>query len=202
MSPLMLWRRFKVFASLWWRLFAWGQSRTAKVVKVLGLAFALIGLPALLKSDLFLNLLLNDRPHIYTVSVGKLIAAVLVAAWALITTALAWERSGVPILIVGDTLEWDQVAYRLTLSCKDKPCDTSVRLLEIVDPTGRNLVPLGRLNLDLVWTHHGGANVHVNANQTESVSVATLKKAVERCYGLPERPTKRIFLFSTVRTFT
>jgi hypothetical protein len=147
------------------------------VVKVLGLAFTVLGIPALLNSNLILTLLLNETPHVYTVSVGKLIAVVLLVAWALITGALAWERSGFPVLIVGDTLNWDNVRYRLTLTCKEKPYDTSVRLLEIVDATGRHIVPPGRMNLDLEWTHHGGrGDVHIKANETETVSVATIRE--------------------------
>src|SRR5215212_2732641 len=135
----MLWRRFRVFISIWWRLFAWGQSRTKKVVTVLGLIFTVIGIPALLNSNLILNLLLNETLHVFTISIGKLIAGVLLVAWALITGAIAWERSGVPILIVGDHLKWDGLRFRLPLEAKDKPCDTSVRLLEIVDITGRHI---------------------------------------------------------------
>jgi hypothetical protein len=171
----MLWRRFRVFASLWWRLFAWGQSRTAKMVKVLGLAFTAIGIPALLTSNLIISLLLNGTPHVYTVSVGKLIAVTLLIAWALITGALAWERSGVPMLTVDDHLVWDGIRFRLTLRCKDKPCDTSVRLLEIVDVTGRHIFDPSRLNLDLEWTHHSDkSDIHIKANESESVSVATI----------------------------
>ena len=171
----MLWRRFRVFASLWWQLYAWGQSRTAKVVKVLGLVFTAIGIPALLNSDLILNLVLNDTQHVYTVSVGKLIAVTLLVAWALITGAIAWERSGVPVLNVADHLEWDGLRFRLTLEAKDKPVDTSVRLLEIVDITGRHIFQPSRLNVDLDWTHHSGQGaVHIEANQRESVGVATL----------------------------
>src|SRR5262249_13544241 len=103
----MLWRRFKVFASLWWQLFAWGQSRVKKAVTVIGMIVAAIGIRAFLDITLILNLLLNETPRAFTVRIGTLIAAVLLAAWALITGALAWERSGVPILIVGDDLEWD-----------------------------------------------------------------------------------------------
>ena len=171
----MLWRRFRVFASIWWRLFAWGQSRTTKVVKVLGLAFTVVGIPKLLNSSLILTLLLGETPHVYTVSVGKLIAVVLLVAWALITGALAWERSGVPILIVADHLEWDGLRFRLKLEARDKPVDTSVRLLEIVDITGRRIFEPSRLNVDLDWTHHSGQGaVHIKANESESVSVATI----------------------------
>jgi len=163
----MHWRRFKVFASLWWRLFAWGQSRTKKVVTVIGMIVAAIGIRAFLDTALILNLLLNETPHVFTVRIGTLIAASLLAAWALITGALAWERSGIPVLIVGDALQWDEARYRLTLECRDKPIDTNVRLLEIVDPTGRHVVPPGRLNLDLEWTHYSGrGDVHIKANET------------------------------------
>jgi len=172
----MLWRRFRVFASLWWRLFAWGQSRTTKVVKVLGLLLTAIGIPALLNSHLTFSLLLNETPHIYTVSVGKLIAVVLLVAWALITGALAWERSGVPTLIVADYLEWDKIRFRLILKARDKPVDTSVRLLEIRALDGRHIFAPSRLNLDLEWTHHGNQTaIHINANECESVSVATIR---------------------------
>ena len=142
---------------------------------MLGLAFTVLGIPALLNSSLILTLLLNETPHVYTVSVGKLIAVVLLVAWALITGALAWERSGVPILIVGDHLEWDGIRFRLRLEARDKPVDTSVRLLEIVDTTGRHIFEPSRLNLDLEWTHHSDQSaVHIKANERESVSVATV----------------------------
>lgn len=172
----MLWRRFRVFCSLWWRLFAWGQSRTKKVVTVLGLAFTAIGIPALLKSSIILTLLLNETPYVCTIRVGTLVSGILLFAWALITGALAWERSGVPMLIVGDHLEWDGIRLRLTLEAKDKPCDTSVRLIEIVDITGRRIFERSRLNIDLEWTHHGNQGaVHIKANESESVSVATIR---------------------------
>jgi len=173
----MLWRRFKVFASLWWQLFAWGQSRVKKAVTVIGMIVAAIGIRAFLDITLILNLLLNETPRAFTVRIGTLIAAVLLAAWALITGALAWERSGVPILIVGDDLEWDGLRFRLTLEAKDKPVDTSVRLLEIVDITGRHIFQPSRLNVDLDWTHHSGQGaVHIEANQRESVGIATLRQ--------------------------
>jgi hypothetical protein len=173
----MLWRRFKVFAGLWWRLYAWGQSRTQRLVKVIGLALTVFGIPTLLTSNLTMQLLLNNTPYVFTVSVGKLIAVVLLVAWALITGALAWERSGVPVLIVDDHLEWDGLRYRLRLSAKDKPVDTSVRLIDIVDITGRRIFEPSRLNIDLDWTHHSGQGaVHIEANETESVSVATIRK--------------------------
>jgi hypothetical protein len=173
----MLWRRFKVFASLWWQLFAWGQSRVKKAVTVIGMIVAAIGIRAFLDTSLILNLLLNETPHVVTIRVGTLIAGALLAAWALITGAIAWERSGVPTLIVSDHLEWDSFRYRLTLEAKDKPCDTRVRLLEIVDVTGRHIIPPPRLNIDLEWTHHGNQSaVHIKANERESVSVATIKE--------------------------
>jgi len=171
----MLWRRFKVFAALWWQLFAWGQSRVKKAVTVIGMIVAAIGIRAFLDTSLILNLLLNETPHVVTIRVGTLLAGALLAAWALITGAIAWERSGVPVLIVADHLEWDGLRFRLTLEAKNKPVDTSVRLLEIVDITGRHIFQPSRLNLDMDWTHHGGQGaVHIEANQRESVGVATL----------------------------
>jgi hypothetical protein len=172
----MLWRRFKVFASLWWPLFAWGQSRSKRVVTVLGLILAFIGIPAFFDSTITLILVLNDTPHVYTIRLGVLIGVVLIGSWALITGALAWERSGIPILIVADDLEWDGLRFRLTLEAKDKPVDTSVRLLEILDVTGRNIFEPSRLNVDLDWTHHSGQGaIHIKANERESVGVATLQ---------------------------
>ncbi|HSE31910.1 MAG TPA: hypothetical protein VLA93_10040 [Pyrinomonadaceae bacterium] len=80
------------------------------------------------------------------------------------------------MLIVGDHLEWDGIRLRLTLEAKDKPCDTSVRLIEIVDITGRRIFERSRLNIDLEWTHHGNQGaVHIKANESESVSVATIR---------------------------
>lgn len=158
----MLWRRFKVFTGLWWQLFAWGQSRTPRLVKVLSLIFTAIGIPALLDTHVIISLMFNETPYVFTVRVGVLVAGVLLFSWALITGALAWERSGVPVLTVADYLEWDGIRWRLKLSAEDKPVDTSVRLLEIVDITGRRIFEPSRLNVDLDWTHHSGQSaVHI-----------------------------------------
>lgn len=172
----MLWlRRLRVFGSLWVQLFAWGESRQKRVVKVLSLLFALLGIPAAFwESYLSLSLLLSDPP-VFKVRLGVFIGGLVVFVWALVTAAIAWERSGVPVLIVGDDLEWDGLRYRLSLHSKDRPYDTSVRLLEIIDATGRSVVPTGRLNLDMDWTHHSGSgDVHIKKNETETVAIATI----------------------------
>jgi len=176
----MLWWRFRDFISLWWRLFAWGQSRTAKVIKVLGLVFTAIGIPALLNSNLSFNLLLNETPHVYTVSVGKLIAGVLLVAWALITGALAWERSGVPELTIEDELVADRIgantSFRLGITAKQKDFETAVRLLEILDEKCVPILP-GRFPIELEWTHHPTqGKVELKAGIKESVSVAMMKR--------------------------
>lgn len=142
---------------------------------MIGLLVVLVGIPATFSDAyIFLYILLNDPP-IYKVRVGSLVGILLAVAWALITAAIAWERSGIPVLIVGDNLEYDGLRYRLSLHSKDKPYDTNVRLLEIVTEDGRNIVPLGRLNLDMDWTHYGGGDVHIKKNHTETVGIATIR---------------------------
>lgn len=118
----------------------------------------------------------TDAPaYVFPIHIGVVIGTLVLVAWVLITAAIAWERSGVPTLIVDDHLEWDGIRFRLMLEAKDKPVDTSVRLLEIVDVTRRPIFAPSRLNLDLEWTHHSDQGaIHINANERESVSVATI----------------------------
>jgi hypothetical protein len=174
----MLWRRFRVFASLWLQLFAWGHSRWQRLVKIVGLLLAflaLFGTPTV-NPSISVYFWHTDAPaYVFPVHIGVVIGALVLIAWALITAAIAWERSGVPTLIVADDLEWDRIRFRLMLEARDKPVDTSVRLLEIRALDGRHIFEPSRLNLDLEWTHHGNQTaIHIRANERESVSVATI----------------------------
>lgn len=180
--------RFKIFVGLWWRLYAWGQSRTQRLVKVIGLALTVFGIPTLLTSNLTIQLLLNDTPYVFTVGVGKLIAVVLLIAWALITGALAWERSGVPDLVVENDLTQDAIGndtnFRLGLTAEQKDFETVVRLLEILDRNCRPILP-GRFPIELEWSHHPQqVKVELKAGIKEHISVAMMKRVSLGSYDL------------------
>jgi hypothetical protein len=176
----MFWRCLKQFFKLWWHFYASGESTRGKVRKVLGLLIVIGAIPVAVSNYGLLIYFQADpalSPAFLTrLNLGLLLAVLFAIAWGLLSAGRAYELSGIPVLIVGDNLEWDDMRYRLSLTSKGGSYETSVRLLEIVAADGRQIIPEERLHIDMERTHYKGrGDIPIRKNQTEHVSVATIR---------------------------
>jgi len=112
----MFWR-LKSFWTPFWQFLVWGDSKQAKVRKIIGLVL-LVGGPAIAsiwETPGYFSLYAFHREIISTpFQFGALMAILLAVSWIFVFAGRAYELAGVPTLKVGDEL----IPDHMNLDCK------------------------------------------------------------------------------------
>lgn len=126
--------------------------------KMIG-ALVFLGILRFTAWDISVLIAIQTPPPLINVRLGLLVFIIAAVAWALLSAGRAYELAGIPELIIANDLVADPLGdtfnFRLGLKSKQKDFDTTVTLIDVLDPKGESVLP-GRFPIELEWSHHPG----------------------------------------------
>ncbi|MGH9840728.1 MAG: hypothetical protein ACREEM_18265 [Blastocatellia bacterium] len=171
-----MWWRVKSFFKEWWQLALSGKSWIEKAIKLSFAAATYLGLWLVVKGQLSLSLTMQETEFFKgSYSTVTCLTTVLALSWLLLTAGMAWIRSDVPNLEVGNELELERRfnTWRLRVTNKGrKSVKVRVEVDKIWTDLDREPRDLAIFPIKLEWSDTNqvwGQELHYNRPHTATV---------------------------------
>lgn len=169
-------QRFSRFLSEWARLVALGRSRTAGLVRVIGLLVGL-GIAVRVTSPVQGDITLFGSTHHWKQPLGWVIAAGGLVLWAFVACGAAWVHTRGASLRLDKRLTADPSAncFRLRLWNNGTATRPEVQVTHVIDEQGTWLVDQTQPPFEVPWSHEPpGQRALLSAAHKEGKTVGVL----------------------------